>query len=77
MPMSITQPECVKDPDKGSEKSLGGGYMLQSRGSGGGDFGILDTPKGTQSDLQGSYLILKQWYQHASRRQPHPSHTYF
>ena len=35
----------------------------------------LETPKGTPSDIQGAYLILKQWYLHTSGIQPQPSHT--
>ena len=36
------------DPDKGGEKIPGGGYVLQSRGCGGGDWGMFgDTKRDT------------------------------
>ena len=38
---------------------------------------FLETPKGTTSDPQGAYSILKRWYQHESRIQPHHSCTDF
>ena len=35
----------------------------------------MDIPQGTTLGLQGTYLILKQWYQHASRWNTHLSQT--
>ena len=32
----------------------------------------LENPKGTKSDLQEKYWILKQWHQHASGWKPQP-----
>ena len=32
-------------------------------------------PQGTPPDLQGEYSVLKQWYQHMTGSQPHPSHN--
>ena len=35
----------------------------------------LESPQGTNSDLQWTYSALKLWYQHVKGRQPHPFWT--
>ena len=44
-PPSRPKTECGTDADKSFEKVLGGGYTLQSRGRGGGDWGIFGYSK--------------------------------
>lgn len=56
IPQAVSQIDCGLRPDKGRLPVLGGGYPLQSRGRGGGYWGMHGVPSGYDPRPTGGVL---------------------